>query len=356
MTCHSRRAVEGAFPGTIRDIARFFCMKEHRILKKYQHRFAYANRIRIHYVEEGEGPLVLLCHGWPESWYSWRHQINALAAQGYRVVAPDQRGYGLTDAPPRVEDYGVLQLVGDLAGLVQELGESNAILVGHDWGAMVAAPAALLRPDMFTKVGLLSVPYMPRRPVRPAARFHMSSQEKHFYQEYFQQVGKVESELEIDVRRSLLGVLYTGSGECRKHPEHRKSSFLSFDKRKHFVDSLIVPDALPEWLTDEDLDFYASEFKHSGFRGPINWYRNVDRNWENTPFLDGAKIRQPAIFITGELDGVLKMAAKEYEDLETNVPGLCGKHLIKDAGHWVQQEKPGEVNALLLDFFRNGAE
>ena len=174
-----------------------------------KHYHAYTNGVRLHYVEQGTGPLVLLCHGWPESWYSWRHQIEALANAGYRVVAPDQRGYGTSDAPHAVDAYGILDLVGDLVGLVHALGEEKAIIIGHDWGSMVAAPAALLRPDIFRAVGLLSVPYIPRRAVRPATRFEAMSQKRHFYQAYFQPVGHVERELEEDYRKTILGVLYT---------------------------------------------------------------------------------------------------------------------------------------------------
>jgi pimeloyl-ACP methyl ester carboxylesterase len=313
-----------------------------------KHDFAYSNGIRMHYVEQGEGPLVLLCHGWPESWYSWRHQIPALAAAGYRVVAPDQRGYGLTDAPTAAEAYDVLRLAGDLVGLVNALGEEQAVIVGHDWGSMVAAPTALLRPDMFRALGLLSVPYLPRRPVRPSARFHMATQERHFYQDYFQQPGHVEKELEEDIRRTLLGVLYIASGEART--KLSSSSFVTFDKKTRLVDNLVLPEEMPPWLTDADLDFFVEQFKKSGFRGPINWYRNIDRNWEITPFLDGAKILQPTLFVTGSLDGVLKMAAEEFEALEANVPKLWRKHLIPGVGHWVQQEQPEEVNRLLLAF------
>jgi pimeloyl-ACP methyl ester carboxylesterase len=321
--------------------------------KVLEHKFAYSNGIRMHYAEQGEGPLVFLCHGWPECWYSWRHQIPALAAAGFRVVAPDQRGYGQTDAPAAVEAYDIFNLTGDLVGLVNALGEEHAILVGHDWGSLVAAAAALLRPDMFRALGLLSVPYLPRRRIRPAVRFHLATQDKHFYQDYFQQPGRVETELEEDVRRTLLGILYTASGEARASDTHGRSSFVIFDKSTRLVDNLVIPEQLPAWLSNADLDFFVEQFERSGFRGGINWYRNIDRNWALTPFLDGAKILQPTLFTTGTLDGVLKMAAEEYAALETNVPNLTKKHLIPGAGHWVQQERPAEVNRLLIEFLRS---
>lgn len=313
-----------------------------------KHGFVYANGIRMHYVEQGEGPLVLLCHGWPESWYSWRKQLPALAAAGYRVVAPDQRGYGLTDAPTEVEAYDILQLTGDLVGLVHALGETQAVLIGHDWGSMVAAPAAMMRPDMFRGLGLLSVPYIPRRPMRPAVRFRLATQERHFYQDYFQQPGHVERELEEDVRRSLLGILYTASADgVSSHPG---SGFATFEKTTRMVDNLVVPDQLPTWLSEDDLSVFVRQFERSGFYGPTNWYRNFDRNWQLTPFLEQAKIQQPTVFIAGASDGVLKMAADEFKALEDNVPNLRGKNLVPHAGHWVQQEQPTLVNDLLLDF------
>lgn len=267
-------------------------------------------------------------------------------------MAPDQRGYGDTDAPLDVTSFDIFNLTGDLVGLVNGLGETQAILIGHDWGSMVAAHAALVRPDMFRAVVLMSVPYLPRGPVRPAATFHVSTQERHFYQDYFQKPGHVERELEIDIRRSILSILYTGSGECRVHPTDRKAGFVSFSRELRFIDALATPEKLPEWLTEHDLNTYVRQFEASGFRGGINWYRNIDRNWAMTAFLDGARILQPALFISGALDGVLKMTQKEFGSLESNVPRLRGKLLIDGAGHWVQQERPEEVNRLLLDFLR----
>jgi pimeloyl-ACP methyl ester carboxylesterase len=318
------------------------------MIEGLQQRFAHVNGIRMHYVEKGEGPLVLLCHGWPESWYSWRWQIDALASAGYRVVAPDQRGYGQTEAPEAVEAYDILHLAGDLVGLVNALGDEPAVLIGHDWGAAVAAYAALLRPDRFHTLGLLSVPYMPRRARRPALHFQQITQERHFYQEYFQQPGRIERELEEDIGRALLGILYTASGDgVRAAPS---VNFAAFDKTTRLVDNLTLPDELPSWLPEAALKFFVAEFKRSGFRGPINWYRNIDRNWELTGFLDGARISQPTLFIAGELDGVLKMAAKDFEQLELNVPRLRKKLVIPGAGHWIQQERPAQVSEAILEF------
>jgi pimeloyl-ACP methyl ester carboxylesterase len=307
--------------------------------------FVHANGIRLHYVEAGRGPLVVLCHGWPESWYSWRHQLLALADAGYRAVAPDQRGYGQTERPDAITAYGIFDLVGDIVGLVNALGEKDAVIVGHDWGALVAQQCALLRPDMFRALALLSVPFLPRGTIRPAVAFQLATQKMNFYQEYFQEPGRVERELEEDVRKSIVGLLYGGSGDS---PVRGMAGM--FPKGMRFADGLRPPENLPSWLTEDDVAFFVSEFTRAGFRGGINWYRNIDRNWELTPFQDGAKITQPSLFVAGERDMVLVMFAEQLKVLAANMPRLKGSHILPGAGHWVQQERAAEVSALLCDF------
>ena len=205
-------------------------------MAELQHKFVNTNGIRMHYVEQGSGPLVVLCHGWPESWYSWRHQIPALAAAGFRVVAPDQRGYGQTDAPAPIESYNILNLVGDIVGLVNSLGVESAVIVGHDWGAPVAWNSALLRPDIFRAIALLSVPYFPRTPMRPTDGMKALAGDQHFYQLYFQEPGKVEKELDADPRRSMAMILYSASGDV---PRTGEFSFL-FPKTKKFIETGIA--------------------------------------------------------------------------------------------------------------------
>ncbi|MGO8802174.1 alpha/beta fold hydrolase [Candidatus Binatus sp.] len=317
-------------------------------MPELQHKYVNSNGIRMHYVEQGEGPLVILCHGWPESWYSWRHQIPALAAAGFRVVAPDQRGYGHTDAPEPIESYNIFNLVGDIVGLVNSLGVESAVIVGHDWGAPVAWNSALLRPDIFRAIALLSVPYFPRTPIRPTDAMKAMAGDQNFYQLYFQEPGKVEKELDADPRRSMAMVLYSASGDV---PRTGEFSIL-FPKEKKFIETGIVPDKLPPWLTEADLDFFAGEFKRAGFRGGVNWYRNFDRNWELTPFLDGAKLRQPAVFAAGELDVVAKMIPGGYAMAGAFTPNLKKKVIIPGAGHWVQQERPKEINEILIEFLQ----
>lgn len=212
-------------------------------------RFVETNGIRMHIAEQGKGPLVILCHGFPELWYSWRHQLPALADAGYHVVAPDQRGYGQTDRPEAIEAYNTFQLAADIVGLVQALGEEQAVIVGHDWGAPVSWHCALLRPDIFRAIALLSVPYLRRSQadIRPTDAMKMISGENNFYQLYFQEPGKAESELDDDPRKSLLMFLYSASGDA---PPEKRWRFM-FGKDETLLDSGTLPDELPIWLTEE---------------------------------------------------------------------------------------------------------
>jgi len=313
------------------------------------HRVVESNRIKIHIAEDGEGPLVVLCHGYPELWYCWRHQLKTLAEAGYHVVAPDQRGYGQTDRPEAVEDYIILQLSGDIIGLIDALGETGAVIVGHDWGATVTWHCALLRPDIFRAVVLMSVPYRRRwsADIRPTEAMKQMAGEKQFYQLYFQEPGKAEHELEADVRKTMLMSLYSGSGDA---PPNKRWRFL-FDNSETFLDTGTVPETLPAWLTEADLDFYTEEFKRTGFRGGLNWYRNIDTNWKLlTQILSGAKIHQPSLFVAGEFDPIITMYRQHFDSLEETMPGLRKKVLVPGAGHWIQQERPNEVNDLLIEF------
>jgi pimeloyl-ACP methyl ester carboxylesterase len=320
-------------------------------VEQIQHRFVETNGIRMHVAEQGKGPLVVLCHGFPELWYSWRHQLPALAQAGFHAVAPDQRGYGQTDRPEPIEAYDILRLAGDIVGLVQALGEEQAVIAGHDWGAPVAWHCALLRPDLFRAVILLSVPYLPRNAfdIRPTEAMKWMAGENEFYQLYFQEPGRAESELEADVRKTMRMFLYSASGDP---PPEKRWRFI-FPKTQKFLDTASLPETLPPWLTEEDIDVFAREFARTGFRGGLNWYRNIDRMWELTPFLNGAKLRQPALFVAGEADGVITMYRQAFDTLEETVPGLTKKVLLPGAGHWVQQERPKAVNELLIEFLQS---
>ena len=320
-------------------------------MAEINHRRLETNGINMHLAEAGTGPLVLLCHGFPETWYCWRHQLPALARAGYHVVAPDQRGYGLTDCPEPVDAYDFGQLTGDLVGLVQALGQETAVIVGHDFGALLAAQCALLRPDMFRALVLLSVPYRPRTWgwLKPTELMARMTGDQIFYQNYFQEPGRAEKDLEADVRQSLTRLLYTLSGN--RLPE--ESWRFVFNKTESILDTLAMPGTLPPWLTDQDLDLVSAEFKRTGFRGGLNWYRNLDRWWQQTPFLTGAKINQPCLFAAGELDDVILMMRQAYDNLEGNIPNLGKKVLLPGVGHWIQQERPGELNELLIGFLKS---
>jgi pimeloyl-ACP methyl ester carboxylesterase len=317
-------------------------------MKEIIRRFVETNNIRMHIAEKGKGPLVILCHGFPELWYSWRHQLLALSEAGFHAVAPDQRGYGQTDQPQPIEAYHIFHLVGDIVGLINALGEERAIIVGHDWGANVAWHCALLRPDIFTAVVALSVPFLPRPAgnIRPTEIMKKMSGEEVFYQLYFQDPGRAEADMESDIRKTMERTLCSLSGDA---PPEKRWRFM-LKKSEKAMPASSAPKALPFWLAQEDVDFFAGEFRRSGFRGGLNWYRNIDRNWEFTPFLEGAKILQPALFAAGELDPVITMYRKAYDHLEENVVNLHRKILIPGVGHWINQERPAETNQLIIDF------
>ena len=305
------------------------------------------NGINLRIAEMGKGPLVILVHGWPESWYSWRRQMPALAAAGYRVVAPDMRGYGGSDKPAAVDDYDIRHTTGDLAGLVDALGEKTAILVGHDWGAIVCWNAMLLHPEKFSALAALSVPFGGRATGSPIEGMKARFKDNFYYILYFQQPGVAEAEFDADPR-AILSRLYTSPDTPTAPPKVTDPKMSAGG----WIDRLGAPKALPTWLSQADLDYYVGEFKRAGFRGGINYYRNFDRNWRITPELAGAKIKQPVIFMAGEKDIVIAGAAADA--LTGTMKRVCddfrGVVLLPGAGHWVQQERAPEINRTLVDF------
>jgi len=313
-----------------------------------QQRDVIANGIRIHFAEQGTGPLVLLCHGFPEGWYSWRDQLTAFAAAGYHVVAPDMRGYGGTEAPSAISAYSIFDIVGDAVGLVAALGEKQAVIIGHDWGANVAWHAALFRPDVFRAVAALSVPFRKRGSAPPLQMLRTAGLLTHYWF-YLQEPGVAEAEFERDPRQTLRRILFSISGDAP--PQTRA---LTIPPGKGWLAHTIDPPELPAWLTNADLDHMAAEFSRSGFRGGLNWYRNIDRNWQLTAPWAGAKILQPALFIAGSVDPVIAGGSGNaaLAALPTTVPGLTRLLLIDGAGHFIQQERPQVVNQALLDFVR----
>ena len=317
-----------------------------------RHRTVDSNGIRMHVAEAGDGPVVVLCHGFPESWYSWRHQLVALAEAGYHAVAPDQRGYGQTDRPEAIDAYTLLHLVGDIVGLLDALGAPTAVVVGHDWGAPVAWHAALLRPDRFRAVIGLSVPFIPRRASRPTTTMPRTD-DATFYQLYFQEPGLAEAELERDPRETIKKVLYYGSGDARPTALKPGAGSVGMVSREGgFLGRREAPAALPAWLTEADVDFYAAEFARTGFRGGLNWYRNIDRNWELLSPFDGALVNVPALYVAGERDLVVGFRGMDQliSNLSKFVPKLRQTIMLPGCGHWTQQERPTEVNAAIINF------
>src|SRR3954462_13678268 len=261
-----------------------------------EHREIEVGGLRMHVAEQGaSGPLVVLLHGFPESWYSWRHQLAALAAAGFRAVAPDQRGYGRTGGPDDAERYTLLDLVGDVVGLIDVLGEERAIVIGHDWGAPVAWHTALLRPDRVAGVAGLSVPFTPRLPVSPMAPWREAFGDR-FYQVYFQAPGVAEAELEADVTETMRRLLIGASGDRPPAgPELERLPAGVLPEGGGFLDVLRATDDLPPWLAPADLDFYVAEFTRTGFTGGLNWYRAQDRNWALLAPGRGSVIPPPAL-------------------------------------------------------------
>ena len=313
-----------------------------------------ANGIHIHYVEQGEGPLVIFCHGFPESWYSWRHQIAAISGAGYRVVALDMRGYGQTSQPAAIEAYSLSYLVGDVVGAVAALGSEQAVIIGHDWGGPVAWYSALMRPDIFRAVAVLSVPYDPPSPLPDGLNLNdlMATQagERDYYRLYFQEPGIAEADLEEDIYRTMLGFFYTVSGDIIKDGIHKQGWNGHFPKGQSLSAQLVIPKSLPPWLTEQDIQFYANEFADSGFRGGINWYRNIFRiPGILAPFV-GAKINQPSLYLYGEYDLIAGNKPETVDALSNRLPNLKDVIKILGAGHWLQQEKPDQVSAALIKF------
>lgn len=299
--------------------------------------------VDLHVVEEGSGPPVIFSHGFPELAHSWRHQLPAVSAAGYRAVALDQRGYGRSSRPEAVEEYDIQHLSGDLIALLDDLGEQRAVFVGHDWGSMVVWQTALLHPDRVAGVCGMSVPFQPRGPIPPTEAMRAAFPDSFFYILYFQEPGVADADLGADpaktMRRMLAGT---------RVREDLPGGMAVADDGRGFVDRFPEPDALPDWLDQADLDLYVAEFRRTGFTGGLNWYRNFDRNWHRTPQLAGARVEVPSCFIAGTADPVIAMSSLSAQ--ENSLADHRGSTLIDGAGHWVQQEAPDDVNAALLRF------
>ena len=305
-----------------------------------------SGEVELHVVEDGpdDGPVVVLAHGFPELAYSWRHQLPALAAAGYRVLAPDQRGYGRSSRPEPIEAYDIFHLTGDLLAVLDDVGADDAVFVGHDWGAIVVWQLALLAPERVRGVVGMSVPFTPRPSGPPTEIWNAVFGDRFFYMMYFQQPGPADEELGSDPARTMRRLLASASVADGA----ALADFADGDDERGFVERMPEPETLPDWLGQDELDVYVAEFARTGFTGGINWYRNFDRNWERTSDLAGAKVQVPSYFIGGTADPVLVMRPPETQD--DWLTDHRGTVLIDGAGHWVQQEAAGEVNAALLAF------
>ncbi len=314
----------------------------------HRHRMVELDDGPIHVVEQGEGPLVLFVHGFPETSFSWRHQLPAVAAAGYKAAAIDVRGYGRSTCPGRIEDYRLVRMVADNVGVAEAIGASDVVIVGHDWGAPISWTSALLRPDLFSALALLSVPYMPPSVEPPTKVFRaMFGDDNEFYMIYFQEPGRAEREAEADVRRWLAGFYYGAAFGAP--PEATRFAVVP--------KGTLMSDLLPEpaegdmpWLTEAELDTYVEAFEKTGFAGGLNRYRCLDLDWADLAAFRGQPVRVPALFVGGEGDGPTAWGASAIARFPDTLPELRGSHILKECGHWIQQEKPEETNRLLLEF------
>ncbi len=319
------------------------------------------DNLKIRAVIEGEGPLVILVHGWPESWYSWRHQIEPLAKAGFKVAAIDVRGYGGSDKPHEIAAYSLKNLAADITGVIDSLGYKEAYLFGHDWGGPIVWTTGLLYQNTIKAVGALSVPYTPVGEKSLIQLFRELYKDKFFYQLYIQEEGIAEAEFEADVRKALEITYFSSDGRGMQfmienigNPEYQKTpDSTMLEKSPRF-------DSFPEWLTQEDLNYFINEFELSGFRGPFNRYRAQDIDFEELQEFKNVSYPLPACFITGTLDPVnffardesvseediLKAFTKNYDDLRK-------VEILDGIGHWTQQESPEAVTAHMIDFLKN---
>lgn len=342
------------------------------------HRMLNCRGTRIHAVEEGEGPLVVLVHGFPESWYSWRHQIPALAAAGYRVVAIDQRGYGQSSKYRVQTAYRIKELAGDIVGVIDAYGEKQAVVVGHDWGAPVAWTFAWLHPERCRGVVGISVPFAGRGVIGlPGSPFgekrpndyhlELAGPGKVWYQDYFSEQDAIITEIEEDLRGWLLGLTYTVSGDAMRVAteaalaagvdldamdpiEVIRSGPLCMPHGARLKDAFVYPETMPDWFTEADLDFYTGEFERSGLGGPLSFYHNIDNDWHDLAEYEGTPLIPPALFIGGQYDVGTTWGAEAAERANEVMVNFCGTHMVDGVGHWIQQEEPKETNRLLLDF------
>jgi epoxide hydrolase A/B len=314
-------------------------------------RTAHVNGVALRVLEAGDpaAPPIILSHGFPEGAYSWRHQLPVLAAAGYHVIAPDQRGYGSSSAPQDVTDYGIRHLTDDLLGLLDETSHRQAVFVGHDWGALIVWDLARLHPERVKAVVGVSVPFV-QWPAPPTQLMRMMFTDRFFYILYFQPVGPAEAELGADPHRTMTTVLWAASGEGFAGRDARSTELPPMNGTG-FLTNMPDPPPLPwSWLTDDDLQVYVDEFAASGFFGPLSYYRNLDANFEILSDFPPERLSMPSFFIGGEHDPVLVMDPSGVERMANQLSDYRGHVLLPGTGHWTQQESPDGFNKALTDF------
>ena len=314
-----------------------------------------SNGINIRLAMMGEGPLVIFCHGWPESWYSYRYQLPAVADAGFKAVAYDVRGYGESDKPHEIEAYTMRNMTDDVVGIIDALGYETAITIGHDWGGPIALNTAALNEDRITATGTLSVPFMGRGPMPTLDLWKEIYQDRFFYQLYFQKEGIAEEEFESDLTKALFMTYTNSDGRGMKLNFEKGQSGLVPEKTKDstFLEGMEMFEDFPDWFSKEDLDYFVSQFEISGLRGPFNRYRAQNIDWHEIPELEGKILEQPAFFVTGTLDPVNFFVPSDQsltDRIKPNYKNLLFAEELEGIGHWTQQEAPDEVNSFILDF------
>jgi pimeloyl-ACP methyl ester carboxylesterase len=301
------------------------------------------NGVSLSVTEQGEGPAVLFCHGFPDTSYTWRRQMKAVASAGYQAIAPDMRGYGRSSAPADANLYTPLQTTGDLVGLLDALKISSAVLVGHDWGASHAWNAALMRPDRFKVVFCLSVPYVPRGEISIFERMRKSGHQNEFYM--FEQIRPDADQVWADATVTIPGVLYWASGSA---PHDQRWSPVHPARNLHRP----APGPLPSWAEPDYVSHNVAEFKRTGFHGGLNYYRAAEHYFSLSAAFKGAKISQPSFFIWGRADGLKELYPLTMDQMRAGLPGLVGALELDHVGHWVQHEASAEVSDQLVKFLR----
>ena len=316
-----------------------------------------SNGINIRLAMMGEGPLVIFCHGWPESWYSYRYQLPAIADAGFKAVAYDVRGYGESDKPHEIEAYTMRNMTNDVVGIIDALGYDTAITIGHDWGGPIALNTAALNEDRISATGTLSVPFMGRGPMPTLDLWKEIYKDRFFYQLYFQKEGVAEEEFESDLSRALFMTYTNSDGRGMKFNFEKGQSGLVPEKTKDstFLEGMEMFEDFPNWFTKEDLDYFVSQFEISGLRGPFNRYRAQNIDWHEIPELEGKILEQPAFFVTGTLDPVNFFVPSDQsltDRIKPNYKNLLFAEELEGIGHWTQQEAPEKVNSFILDFLK----